>query len=782
MSLADYFQLNVELWARRDPKEAILLPYLKQENVQFCQTLIGEENLSLSTESGMEYFHAPAGAVAEAKAWFSCLNLNGVDVLYVYGIGLGYYYDAIKPWLSENPGRAVVFLEDDLRPIAAFFKTERAHRLLQDSQVHLIYIKDPAAKKDVLGDVYWNFAMTKAQVSALKYYQEKKESFFQEVCHEISYSSDLKKALLDEYLNFGAHYFVNFYRNLLQLPKSYLGDHLFGKFRGVPAVICGAGPSLEKNGALLSQLRQRALIFAGGSSINILNGLGIQPHFCVGIDPNDAQQVRLRSNQAFEVPFFYRQRLNHGAFRTVHGPHLYVTGSGGYDVAEFFEERLDIKGTFFEEGHNVINFAMEIAHQMGCYPLIFVGMDLAFTDRKTYSAGVTFDPAVEQRSLTEYANFETTGMLRKDIYGEPIYTLWKWVAEAEWIGDWAKKNSDARLLNCTEGGLGFPGVPNRALAEVCQEFLRDSSALQGRIHAEVQNSRMPQVTQERVELLMHELHESLRRCGADLDVLIEELDKLKEKSQLQEKALEHAQSGKAALAELELEEEPAYGAILAIFNTVSSHLINKEVMQIKYDQRLEEWQKNISRMELTQKKLRFLRETAKANAELIDFAFAEQSNDNLVSTECQSESMKVSPPLRDRECLPIPAGDVGKEGPWRTYYDSGSVKGISHYKEGVLHGPALFYSESGALLSQEFFSEGELEGEALYFYPSEPPSAPQLFSRQHFLQGIPHGKQLYYYENGQLKTSLEYLNGQLIGEGLLYAPNGSLKRKILFSN
>src|SRR5690606_32776531 len=101
---------------------------------------------------------------------------------------------------------------------------------------------------------------------------------------------------------------------------------------------------------------------------------------------NPAQYTRLSQNTGYEVPFFYRNRMYHDAFRVIHGSRLYITGSGGYDTAEYFEKKLGIKGgEEIDEGHNVVNFCVEVAHEMGCDPIIFVGMDLAFTGMDTYA-------------------------------------------------------------------------------------------------------------------------------------------------------------------------------------------------------------------------------------------------------------------------------------------------------------------------------------------------------------------------------------------------------------
>ncbi len=770
------FENNIEIWAHKDPKEALLMHYLPDGDLERCTTELQELNLCRKNEEGVDYFYSQKGAVKEASDWFKGLNLTDTDVLYIYGIGLGYYYEAIEPWLRENPEHTIVFLEDNLYVIAEFFKTGLARKFLEDPQAHLIYLKDGSALKDLLGEQYWNYALTRAKVSALKYYETKNDKMLNEIVHEISYSSDLKKALLDEYLNFGSAFFVNYYRNLLHLSTSYLGDKVFGKFKNIPAIICGAGPSLEKNAPLLKQLAQRAIIFAGGSSINVLNNIGIQPHFCAGIDPNDAQQVRLRSNQAFEVPYFYRQRLNYGAFRTVHGPHLFVTGSGGYDISEFFEERLGIQGNFFEEGHNVINFAMELAYQMGCNPIIFVGMDLAFTDKKTYSSGITFDPAVEQRTLDEYANHETSGLLRKDIYGNPIHTLWKWVAEAEWIGSWAENHSECRLINCTEGGLGFPGVINKTLEETAKEFLQATTDLQGNIHAVVQNSSVPEVTQERVEETMIELRDSLKRCCEDFDILAEDADRLIKKISEEKQPIVNGQSGRAALVEYELAEEPAYRAVIEIFNTVASRLLNKDLVNIRHSKNVEEeWQKNILRLQLNKKKMEFIKEAARVNAEIIDFAFEERNKElKNISKMAVPEKMELpkktdliwkdiftEPPVLEHE-------DVVRQ-----YYDSGSLMAETQYHGGLLHGISQYFDEKGTLLSKAIFNEGNLDGELLQYYPTG-----AKYSEQNFVKGVPTGMQRYYYQEGQLKTELTYQQGKIVGNVTLYNPEGTVKRLI----
>ena len=293
---------------------------------------------------------------------------------------------------------------------------------------------------------------------------------------------------------------------------------------------------------------------------------------------------------------------------------------------------------------------------------------------------------------------------------------------------------------------------------------------------------MPKVTQEKVETVMLELRDSLNRCEEDFKLLIEDMDHLKEKMEKEQKVLGHTQSGRAALVELELADEPAYNAVLEIFNTVSSRLLTRDLAQIKYSKKPQaEWRKNILKMGLTQRKLRFLQDVAHVNAELVDYAFEERVKE-LESPAVSKDEKMVLPLLaieKMKSIFPKDAVDPSKNGLWRTYYDSGVLKSETNYKAGVLDGSSVFYSETGALVSESIFKAGMLEGErSLYYSPAETGKQPSKYSDQQFSKGLPHGKQLYYYENGNLKTEMEYDHGQLVGEVKLYAPGGKLTRKV----
>ncbi len=610
---------NFERLAQTQPQIAYRLPYHDNSDVLKSRTRQGEPNLRKRLGEKFYSLHSPSGALEEAKKAFGALDLDEIEVLYVLGLGLGYMYLAAQRWLKADSKRQLVFLEDDLSVLAHFLDTETASSLLDNTQVTLRYSADLLHDKELFDWLYWDFLLKPVAVVALPSYRRHRSEFIVELEHKIPFDHHRVNEAIEEYFDHGISYFRNFYRNLRELPQSYLGDGLFGQFKDVPAIICGAGPSLEKALSKLGDLADHALIFAGGSSTNALTAHAIQPHFTAGVDPNSQQFQRYVTQSAYEVPFFYRQRINHDAFRVVHGPKLYLTGAGGYDVPNWFEAALDIEGSDLDEGHNIINFCTSIAHALGCNPIIFVGLDLAYTGMKTYAPGIVPNTSVKAQTILSNKGIDKAAVVKQDIYGEPIYTLWKWIAESEWLSNFAAEHPETTFINATEGGLGAQDVPNIPFSDVIEKHLVKEQDLQGKVWEKMQQSQLPANAKERLDAAWKTLESSLQRCVEKFDTILDELRNLwRDVEESLEGPIE-LKTGLMALSELELEDEPGYIYVLAIFNEVFVRALNRELRLLKVSK--EPWkQKQHQQLTLETRRCVFLRETARTNLSLMQEA------------------------------------------------------------------------------------------------------------------------------------------------------------------
>ncbi len=612
--MSQRFQKNIERWAQICPKQAWMLPYYDGSYLHHSTTKENEPNLE-NIQNGLTY-HENGSAAKEAALWFAQLPLSDTHLLCVYGVGCGHYYEAARSWLKKNRKHRLVFLEDDLGVIQKLLETKQGSKILRDCQVQLLFFSDIQAQSSIFSTLPWDLKMKNVVVTGLKAYLKMKPEVFDTVSHKLKYDASITTVALEEYLKFGAHFYRNFYQNILYLPDSYLGNHLFGKFKKIPAIICGAGPSLSKHLKMLRGLRDKAIIFAGGSALNALQAAGIDPHFGAGIDPNLCQLTRLQSTRSEHLPFFYRNRMFHEAFKAIKGPRLYITGSGGYNTSEFFEDKFHLESEFIDEGHNVVNLCVEIAFRLGCDPIIFIGLDLSYTGMKLYAPGV-----IEEEKF-DIAQEPEKPMIRNDIYGKPTYTVWKWIAESKWTSDFAKNHPDVKMINCTEGGIGFDEIENLPFTQAIDKYVTKKHKLENRIHDEIKNSLLPQVTKKKIISSMKELKKSLQNCIGLLSLLIQEAKEMM--TRLKAGSGDCSVTGSAALAEMDLVEEAGYKYVLSIFNDVYSCMQSADAREIRLRQKSES-ARMVKKLKLNRLKYKYLQDVAKANIVLIDFALKNQS-------------------------------------------------------------------------------------------------------------------------------------------------------------
>ncbi|WP_068467182.1 6-hydroxymethylpterin diphosphokinase MptE-like protein [Candidatus Protochlamydia phocaeensis] len=772
----DLFNANWELLAQINPLAAYRLEFVWEEyKLTPCETEKGEFNLCSSRYGIKNYYHSQKGALDEAQAQLSQDVLAKADVLYIFGLGLGYFYDAILPWLQQNQDRHVVFLEDDLEVISYFLHTERAADLLRNPQVTLFYFHEYIQDYDRFCQLLMTFSNRRLQFLTLPYYAAKREIQALILCYNILHDSSLMSTIHNEYLSGQTGFLANFYRNfLLMYQSSYAASGLFGQFKNIPAIICGAGPSIHKNIYLLKSLADRALIFAGGSSLNVLNHVGITPHFGLGVDPNSEQYHRLLANHTFYLPYLYRPRVSHEAFQLMQGPKLYIPGSVNR-LASWFEKKLDMPAESIDEGHNVVNLCTEIAYRMGCNPIIYVGMDLAFTEIQSYASGINTHPLwIELSQPYSTTNLET--VRRQDINGKWINTKWDWIAESAWLSHFAQQHPDVKMINATEGGLGFAPVPNYPLAEVANQYLKKSYDLSDWVHADIQNSKL-NIKQSTIFNLITEVKMSLTRCINILKQVIEEKTPLFNSTE--DLSQVEFYTPQTILQESEMQNELGYQHFLTLFE--NAYLYIQNAKQMTYHRHPPSFSQHLGRYH-------FLLSIANQNINLMTRAVHRFITSPPPITYSQESRSFSHPPkevyqfsegrlqIKDPE-LGIFIDDLYSFTPQTDrlayYYPNEQLKGEMFYFEQRLHGPSRFYNPQGGLLAESWFFKGNCEGKSLQYYPSG-----NVSSIRRFKHNLLFGKQEYFYENGTPHVIMHYQEGFLHGEVLIYTITGKLIREL----
>ena len=318
---------------------------------------------------------------------------------------------------------------------------------------------------------------------------------------------------------------------------------LAGKYRGVPAFIVGAGPSLGKNGRLLAEAAQKGIVFALNSSARALDSYGVEPQVLACMESLDVSHL-------FEG-VSYIDRVARAISLTAHPQNLRKGGGPLLPVFEGIQQQ-DLPLTTLlgfpglSVSGSVSTVAFSLALRLGCSPIVFVGQDLAYTGGKAYAAGSAYEDSrvrvgadgqtLEHDWCETLKSTHNHGENRMNDR-EPLLevTAWGGVGKAtstigfSAVRSWlesasitlAKSRPDLRLVNATEGGARIEGFEECTLAELLASLpTQDITAASLRRDAEaaqppLSSERLASWCDEQAELARSVRHAArrLRRLG-----------------------------------------------------------------------------------------------------------------------------------------------------------------------------------------------------------------------------------------------------------------------------
>lgn len=458
-------------------------------------------------------------------------EVGRAQAIYFYGIGKGEIYFFLSSWLKENEKRRLILLEDDPGIIASFLKGEKAAQILCDPQVHLEWISATSAF-----DLSQKFPFERIEVIGLAS-KRKWKKFRLELLRKTALSHGFKTDR-----EHGYQPFENFLKNLHFLPSSFYANPMKQAFSNIPAVVCGAGPSLQKAIETLKKLQGKVILIAGGSTIAALSSHGITPTFGMAIDPNLEEYRRFRNSFAFEMPLLYSTRVHPDIFQTCNGPFGYMRSGIGGMLELWIEEVLGLQDPFIgeelsDEAMSVTNSCIAWAHFLGCNPIVLSGIDMAYTEGRHYAPGVVDQQPLDFKKLDLEKSAADRILNRKARDGKRIKTAVRWIMEAASISQFAKKCPHTRFINTTEGGIGLKGIEYVPLEEISACFTEQP--IDSLVSSKILESKMPENTAVELKNQIKELKASLLRVIESLEVLTGQ------------------KKGSKALAELEIEEEIA---------------------------------------------------------------------------------------------------------------------------------------------------------------------------------------------------------------------------------
>lgn len=246
------------------------------------------------------------------------------------------------------------------------------------------------------------------------------------------------------------------------LLKSYnLADLIQRLPRNYPAIVVAAGPSLKKNIKEIKNAKNKAMIIAIDTSINLLLKEGIVPDIYVTIDPEKPLEL-FGNEQVHQIPVCICPYSVRDSFEKQKNKTFISLGDTFIGrFCQKYEKPLGFLGS----GGTVAQDAFSLALRAGMNPIILVGQDLAYTDDETHVKGA-------YKTVENVEDMDENKFLWvEDIYGNQVKTIYNLTIYKKWYEDMIaeKISKDIRVIDATEGGAKINGTEIMTLKEVIEK-------------------------------------------------------------------------------------------------------------------------------------------------------------------------------------------------------------------------------------------------------------------------------------------------------------------------
>ncbi|GAB4236394.1 MAG: hypothetical protein Kow00109_09910 [Acidobacteriota bacterium] len=464
------------------------------QDLRLIPSRSGRPTARVTCKDGSERFlHSAFDPEREASEWAAVQIFGPRDILVVFGVGLGYHVSALRRRLQ--PKNLLLAIEPPALgqdPVL----TSEVRREAEEVLDALFASWEEAARYIAsIPDGYWRTVRAFAPPVFAQLFPNAWRSVLEGTRQHLNNSQLLRQAVRA----WGKTWQKNLLENLQRLADSTPVSRFFGVLRRRPAVIVGAGPSLEKNVELLAEAARHCWIVATGTAARLLARKGLPYDSVISVDPGEFNYKAFFEQASHaEAVLFYDVCVHPGVPRDHLGPKAAMTI---YPDAGWIDRFLSQSLGRVETGGSVSNVAFDLLCKMDADPIILIGQDLAYPTTRSHAAGVLDErysaevpeewirgdfEALAERAQTSFLarRFLKAGRIVVPAAGGgKILTDRKLFAYLSWFEEKIGRLGGSRtVIDATEGGALIRGTRLLRFEQAIQEC-RDYDA--GRVRDEL---------------------------------------------------------------------------------------------------------------------------------------------------------------------------------------------------------------------------------------------------------------------------------------------------------
>lgn len=484
---------------------------------------------------------------------------NNVDTIILFGIGNGYALEyIIKNYKNLYE---IIVVEPSLQIFKAYLEEHDFTNLFKNKSKKDLYTTFIVNKSEdsVVDTLYFKMLESK-NISMVFHvsYCSVFNSYYNNMTINLAKLLKVKTGDIVTFAGTWQLWLMNSIKNL-KIKNTIPMERILDIFKGKTAVIVSAGPSLNKNIHLIEKLKEKAIIFAVGSAIKILDSKGIVPHFRVAIDGFPSENRIFNNIDTNASALMFTNQLYYEILPEYKGDKIRYILESEY-LGKYIYKKVHIPFREFLSGASVANGTLNFLCELGCKRIIFMGQDLSYTEEGLHAKGLSTEK--EDKKWIEKQKYTVV----ENIYGEKVYAIDAYLQMKYAMEATVKRYSNIEFLNATEGGLGIDGTENVKAQQVLDEKLKEEENIE--IKEEIQyilsDENIKKEYNEKIKQGLYIMKEELLKVSEIQEEMIKflgNLNKLKQK----EVSLNRIENEIRYLETLEekLEEIPVYKEVIS---------------------------------------------------------------------------------------------------------------------------------------------------------------------------------------------------------------------------
>ena len=445
---------NLSVLKGKNPElHSLLAAVPDDETITAEETGSGDRVPQVARGAKKVMVHSRFDPVKEAERFISEIDPSDYDLIVVMGFGFAYHIQVLLSRMNDNTVLAVV----EKNP--GMIRAALAHRDLSAALAdpRLVVMVTPG--EDDFAEMLRGKSSKRVSFITHRGSHQLDPDYYASATGLARSFVSTKEVNIATLAKFEKIWSSNIARNLGRFIDSPDAGIFYGKFTGIPAIVVAAGPSLHMSMDFIRRNRDSALIVAVDTAYRILVRAGIEPHFCLAVDPQVINARYFEGTGPTETVLVTDPTVHPATFRLFRG--RAVTAGIAFEMMKWIEK---ISGARAELSHggSVSTNAYDFAKKLGASPVIMTGQDLAFTGGYAHARGSYLDEQVHLRTgrlgTAEMFNRRQLTALPpifvRGIGGGRVQTNQKMVIFMSWF----EKRNDADLINASAGGAVLPGI------------------------------------------------------------------------------------------------------------------------------------------------------------------------------------------------------------------------------------------------------------------------------------------------------------------------------------